>query len=397
MIEFVKYAMRTLLKQRARSILTLSGIIIGIAVIVAMVSIGEGLKYTMEETMDQLGYDMIYVMPGGLMGSLVSLTPTELVPFGLAEEKEIRTIPGVKSVSALYYGLGRVKVGQDEVNTYVIGLDDEGVEIYAGFFSIKEGRYINEDETGSVYIGSYVAHGLFERDVGIGSSIDIQGRKLRVVGILEEMGSREDDSSIYMSMTEIQNIFEAGDDITMFVVQVDSAEQVKGVALRMEERLKKIRGVKDFDIMSAEDYAGQVVQVMDILTVAMGSIASVSLLIGGVIIMNTMLMSVMERTNEIGVMKATGATDTQVIVLFLAESSIIGLVGGIMGITLGLLASKGLEMIMQFYIGSLFVTHVPLWILVGLLMFSVGIGVMSGVYPAWKAAKLDPVDALRYE
>lgn len=396
MIEYIQMPLKTLMQQKARSILTLSGIVIGIAVIVAMVSIGEGMKVTIDEQLDKVGSDKIYVMPAGLFGSH-SGPPKEYVPFGAAEEREIRTIPGVKKLAPMYFTIAQVKKGTEVQTTYVIGSNNEALELYSDFLTIKEGRLISETETDNVFIGYIVAKTMFEREVVVGDSLEVNGKKFRVVGILEEIGSTTDDSQIYMSVKAAQTLFDVGDDINFMFVQTDNKEIVGEVKQKIEDRLKKIRGGKDFDILSTEDQADQVNQILDIITFVLGGIASVSLLVGGVIIMNTMLMSVMERTKEIGVMKATGATDHQVLGIFLAESSVVGFVGGTLGIIVGILISKVIEKIAQSYMGSLFRTFVSTEVIVGALLFSVIIGSASGVYPAWKAAKLDPVEALRYE
>jgi putative ABC transport system permease protein len=396
MIEYIEMPLKTLVQRKARSILTLSGVVIGIAVIVAMVSIGEGLKVTMDEQLDKVGSDKIYVMPAGLMSGHGG-PPKEYVPFGAAEEREIRTIPGVKKMAPMYFTIAQVKKGTEEETTYVIGSNNEALELYSEYLVVKEGRLISETENDNIFIGYIVATDMFEREVVVGDSLEVSGKKFRVVGILEEIGSQADDSQIYMSVKAAQTLFDVGDDINFIFVQTDNTEIVGEVKQKIEDRLKKIRGGKDFDILSTEDQAEQVNQILDIITFVLGGIASVSLLVGGVIIMNTMLMSVMERTKEIGVMKATGATNHQVLGIFLAEASVVGFVGGTVGIIVGILISKVIEKIAQSYMGSLFKTYVSPEVIIGALLFSLIIGSASGVYPAWKAAKLDPVDALRYE
>ena len=396
MIEYIEMPLRTLIQQKARSILTLSGIVIGIAVIVAMVSIGEGLKVTMDEQLDKVGSDKIYIMPAGMMGGHTG-PPKEYVPFGAAEEREIRTIPGVKKMAPMYYTSAQVKKDAEVQTAYVLGSNNEALELYSDFLTIKEGRLIKETELDNIVIGYIIAKTMFEREVSVGESLEVNGKRFRVVGILEEIGSTTDDSSIYMSVRAAQSLFEVGDDINFIFLQTDNTEIVGEVKQKIEDRLKKIRGGKDFDILSTEDQAEQVNQILDIITFVLGGIASVSLLVGGVIIMNTMLMSVLERTKEIGVMKATGATNHQVLGIFLAESSVVGFVGGTVGIIVGILISKIIEKIAQSYMGSLFRTYVSPEVIVGALLFSLIIGSASGVYPAWKAAKLDPVEALRYE
>jgi putative ABC transport system permease protein len=396
MIEYIKYSFRNMVQRKSRTFLTLSGIVIGIAVIVAMISIGEGMRRTVNEQLDKVGADKIYVSPAGFFGGGFG-PPKEFVPFGNAELREINTIPGVKKVAPMYFASAKVKVGTEEVTANIIGGTEEGIELYREFLTLKEGRYIDETETEAVFIGYYVSKGMFEKEIRVGDYLEISGKKFRVTGIIEEIGSKPDDSQIYMSIKAAQSLFDVGDDINFIMVQADSKGVVGEVSKKIEERLKKLRGGKDFEVLTTEDQAGQINQVLDILTFVLGGIASVSLLVGGVIIMNTMLMSVIERTREIGIMKATGATNYRILGVFLAESSLVGLVGGAVGIIFGLVTSKMIEEIGQFYIGTLFETYVSVTVLIGALIFSIIVGSASGAYPAWKAAKLDPVEALRYE
>ncbi|MEE8401308.1 MAG: ABC transporter permease [Candidatus Hydrothermarchaeaceae archaeon] len=395
MIEYLEMPLKTLVQQKARSILTLSGIVIGIAVIVAMVSVTQGMRVTINEQLDKVGADKIYIMPAGLFSGQQG-PPKEYVPFGSAEEREIRTIPGVKKMAPMYFTIAQTKKGTEVQTAFVVGSTNDAIDLYSGFLTLKEGRFIKETEIDNIFIGYIVHKDMFEREVSVGESLEVSGKRFRVVGIVEEIGSRQDDSQIYMSVKAAQSLFDVGDDINFIFVQTDNLEIVGEVKQKIEDRLKKIRGGKDFDILSTEDQATQVGQILDILTFVLGGIASVSLLVGGVIIMNTMLMSVMERTREIGVMKATGATNHQVLGIFLSESVVIGFVGGGIGVLFGLLISEIIEKIAQSYI-TLFRTHTSIEVIIAAILFSVIVGSASGVYPAMKAAKLDPVDALRYE
>lgn len=395
MIEYLEMPLKTLVQQKARSILTLSGIVIGIAVIVAMVSVTQGMRVTINEQLDKVGSDKIYIMPAGLFSGQYG-PPKEYVPFGSAEEREIRTIPGVKKIAPMYFTIAQTKKGTEVQTAFVVGSNNDAIDLYSGFLTLKEGRFIKETEMDNIFIGYIVHKDMFEREVSVGESLEVSGKRFRVVGIVEEIGSRQDDSQIYMSVKAAQSLFDVGDDINFIFVQTDNTEIVGEVKQKIEDRLKKIRGGKDFDILSTEDQATQVGQILDILTFVLGGIASVSLLVGGVIIMNTMLMSIMERTREIGVMKATGATNHQVLGIFLSESVVIGFVGGSIGVLFGLLISGIIEKIAQSYI-ALFRTYTSIEFIIAAILFSVIVGSVSGAYPAWKAAKLDPVDALRYE
>ncbi|MEE8167501.1 MAG: ABC transporter permease [Candidatus Hydrothermarchaeales archaeon] len=396
MIEYIEYSLRNMVQQKSRTVLTLSGIVIGIAVIVAVISLGEGMRLTMNEQLEKVGGDMIYVMPAGIFGGGFG-PPQEFVPFGIGELREISTIPGVKKTAPMYFTTARMKKGSEENTAYIIGATEVAIELYRDFLTLKEGRYIKETETDAVFIGYYISTGMFDRDVRVGDSLKISGKKFRVVGVVAEIGSKQDDSQIYMSLKAAQLLFDVGDDINLIYVQTDNNEIVGEVSQKIEDRIKKLRGGKDFDVMTTEDSAEQVNQILDILTFVLGGIASVSLLVGGVIIMNTMIMSVIERTREIGVMKAIGATNYTILSMFLSEAALVGFFGGVLGVILGGVISKVIEIVGKAYVGTMFQTHISMELVIGAILFALILGSISGAYPAWRASKLDPVEALRYE
>lgn len=394
MIEYIEYPVKSLSKQRARTFLTLLGMIIGIAVIVAMISIGEGMKTSMDQMMDKMGADKISIFPAGVFGGGMM---KESIPFRYEELKEIERIPGVEAAAPYFYKSGTVALGNEKVEAIIGGGTEKGVEIFKEFYSLEEGRYFGDDEEGVINIGHWISHHMFDKEVHVGDSLTINGKKFRVVGVYGEIGNRGDDSSIYMPLKEAQSLYDSKNEFQAIFVLCDSEKIVDIVAQKIEDRLKKMRGGKDFDIMTTRQMAEQINRILMIVEFVLAGIASVSIVVGGVIIMNTMLMSVLERTREIGVMKATGATNTRVLSLYLVESGMVGLAGGALGVIAGSMIAKVIEIVGQEYIGSMFITVISAKLVMGALAFSLVIGSISGLYPAWRAAKLDPVEALRYE
>ncbi len=183
----------------------------------------------------------------------------------------------------------------------------------------------------------------------------------------------------------------------MMIATAEDERKVKITAERIEDELKKLRGGKDFEVATTEEFAKQIGQVLSILTFVLGGIAFISIVVGGVIIMNTMLMSVFERTQEIGILKATGAKRKTILLLFLTEAGFVGLVGGILGMIVGSVLSKTIEAVGRAYVGSVFQTIISVELIVSAVLFSFVVGAISGLYPAWQASKLVPVEALRYE
>ncbi|MFQ5975649.1 MAG: ABC transporter permease [Candidatus Hydrothermarchaeales archaeon] len=396
MLEFVELPIKTLYQQKSRTVLTLMGIVIGIAVIIAMISIGEGLKATMNENLEKMQTTQITIIPAGAFGGGMMGPPQETVPFGRNDVREIDKIPGVKETSSMYYVAATVEYKNEKKILATFGGEANVWDIYSDFFSMKEGRLLQDKDYNGINIGYLVAKDIFDREIHTGDTLKINDKKFKVVGVIDEMGSKSDDEQIYMTLKASQELFDTKD-INYIIAIADDQGVVPEVTRKIEEKLKKLRGGKDFEIMTPEDMAEQVFTILNIVTFVLAGIASISLFIGGIIIMNTMLMSVMERTREIGVMKATGASNRTVLGLFLVESGLVGFLGGAIGIVFGVGVAKVIEVIGKEFIGSMFHTQISRELVVAALLFSLIVGSVSGVYPAYKAAKMDPIEALRYE
>ncbi len=394
--EYITFAVRSLSLQKSRAALTLLGMIIGIAVIVALISLGSGMRSTIADNLEKVGADRINIYPSGLFGSF-SGPPQDVVPFSEKEIDEISRIPGVSDVQPYFFRSGEVKFRNEIEFVNVGGGTSEIFEIYSSFYSLKEGRYVKDLDDKSVNIGYRLAEGTFDTNIRVGDFIEVNGKKFEVVGIFTEIGNQQDDTTIYMPIRTAQNLYAASGEISMMIATAEDERKVKITAERIEDRLKKLRGGKDFEVATTEDFAKQINQVLGVLTFVLGGIASISILVGGVIIMNTMLMSVFERTQEIGILKATGARQNTILMLFLTEAGFVGLLGGILGFIAGASLSVIIELIGKAYVGSMFQTKITFPLIIGAILFSFIVGAISGLYPAWQASKLEPIEALRYE
>lgn len=396
MMDYLEYTIKGMVQQRARTFLTLLGMIIGIAVMVAMISIGQGMQASINDQLEKMGSDKISIFPGGAFTGGVGAVRV-FVPFSDKEMEALEQIPGVKSVNPYFLRSAVIKYGGEKKSANIGGISSKGIDVFKQFYSIKEGRYFKDYEDGVAVIGYRIQKGFFDKVVRVGDVLKINGKKFTVVGTLVEIGNMGDDSTVYLPIKSAQNLFDAKGENTMLFIVADNENVVNRVAIKAEEVLKKLRGGKDFEVMTTKKLAKKVSRVATIITFVLGGVASVSIVVGGVIIMNTMLMTVMERTNEIGVMKAVGATNMNILTLFLVESGMVGLVGGTIGVVVGTVISKMIEYVGAIYLGSSFITVVSEELVLGSLLFSVVVGSISGIYPALKAAKMHPAEALRHE
>jgi putative ABC transport system permease protein len=262
-------------------------------------------------------------------------------------------------------------------------------------FDLKGGRFFKDGEINTIVLGSMVADGYFDTDPQLKSKININGIDVRVVGILQPVGSQSEDLAIMTSIETIKGLLDNPNEITMIMVKANGDPQT--VADEIEKLLDKRHGKGLFSAMTTDQILKRIESVLSIMTFILVGIAAISLLVAAFGIMNTMLMSVLERTREIGVMKAIGATNRQVLLIFLYESIAIGIIGGVIGVLLGAGFTNILIAVFRGFTGMSMTAFINPLLLVFGVIFAVIVSVASGIYPARRAAKLDPIEALRYE
>jgi len=404
--DYFVFALRSIITRKLRSWLTIIGIFIGIATVVALIAIGQGMEAAITEEFEELGTNKIMVMGGGGSGA-ASAFGAGLASNPLTDDdlEVINDVRGVDIAGGMVSKIAGVKFGDETKVTFVSGIPtDESAEVIQDMqsFNILDGRDL-EDGDGYVAIVGYnlFYKEYYEDQVYVGDNLYIEEKKFRVVGIIDRIGNDQDDTQIIIPIDTAKELFNT-EELYAIMVNVDDGEEPAVIAERIKEDLRDYRdeeeGEESFGVQTFEQLLEQVGAVLNIVTAVLIGIAAISLLVGGIGIMNTMYTSVLERTREIGIMKSIGAKNSDVMLIFVLESGMYGLVGGGVGILFG----AGLSLIVAYAAGvalgiDYFRADLSVWLILGALLFSFVVGVISGVLPAKQASKMQPVDALRYE
>ena len=399
--DYFKLALRNLQKRKVRTWLTMIGIFISIATIFMLISLSLGLQNAVKEQFEALGTDKFFIQPAtGFLG------PPGTVGGVILTKDDVDTVKSVRGVKQVtYYLAGNAKVEFNDVIRYhmVWGVfTDNDLYIEIGNYKAEEGRFLSEGDSGVILGNHHKTKNLFGKPVNVGNKITMNDQDFKVRGILELVGNPDDDRIIIMDIGSARDFLDIPERVDWIVIQVDEGEDIIEVSERVEEKLRKSRdvteGTQDFSILTPEELLGSFQNILNIVTAFLAGVAAISLFVGGVGIANTMYTSVIERTKEIGLMKAIGAKNKDVLMIFLIESGLLGLVGAIIGVSLGYGVSKGIEYIAVNQLGTaLLQAAAPAWLVIGSLGFGFIVGAVSGTLPALKASKTNVVDALRYE
>ena len=381
-----------------RSSLTIVGVVIGIAALVALITLSNGLKHGITSQLDVFGSDEILLTPKASVGRGM---PSGYGFMTTDDIKTIKSIPQILSVDSLLQGTFRVDYGRDSKRLGVMGVgkDESSGRTAEDYFKmdIAEGRYIGDTDYKAANIGYKVAHGLFNKDITIGTSIKIDGDKYRVVGIFEEQGTLAKDRAIYVPIAALRDTIGDSKALTSVSAKVSPGADIDEMVERLKEKLKRARGKDDIGIITPKQMKERINSLLGVIDFVVISIALISLFIGALGIMNSMFTSVLQRIREIGIMKAVGAKNSQILSIFLLESSVFGFFGGMIGVLLGVVLSFGIIGIVNSF-GFIRIELLPDYVLfASAIIFSTLMGIISGLLPAIRASRLRPVDALRYE
>jgi putative ABC transport system permease protein len=397
--EIAKSAWRSLASNRARTLLTMLGMIIGVAAVVAVLGIGEGARSSVETRIRSLGANLLTVRP--LSGRSVSGVRSGTSQTLTREDAEaLSKLDGVKAVAPENSGNAQLRFLEKNKNASVVGVTGSHIEAKA--LTMAAGVPISDvdDDQRSriVVLGANIAKELYGGSSPLGSRLQVNGIAFRVVGVLTEKGSGmgSPDDSVYVPLSTHQNVLFGQDHLSTISIQSvseDKSATVKANAERLLRLRHQLRDgqADDFEVRSQTEMLETMNQVTGTFTALLGSIAAVSLIVGGIGIMNIMLVAVRERTREIGVRMAVGARRSDILLQFLFESVVVSLAGGLLGLALGYGAASLLASFGQWS------TVVPMYAMVLALGVSALVGIVFGVGPARRAAKLDPVEALRFD
>ena len=401
LIEYFKLAFRSIGKRKKRTALTMLGIFVGIAAVVALVSLGQGLQGTINAQFEKIGADKIIVQASsaGVSGEFApgQLTKREL---DLVDD-----VLGVDRSAGFLFRSANVEFNDVQRTVFLSSIPEKSreAELIVAFhtYEVSSGRLLSHKDSGKVMVGYNLAEKTsFGKNVQVGDKVLVDGVVFDVVGALKRVGDPGIDGSVVMSEKDARSVL--NDSVSFSYIVAQAGADPDSVASRIEKTIRRDRhqkdGEEDFSVQTSTELIASFNAVFNIIQVVFVGIAAISLLVGGIGIMNVMFTAVLERTREIGVMKAIGARNSDVLSLFLIESGLLGVAGGVVGIVIGALISKGVEFGANTAFGPGTITAVfPVWLVVGALLFSFVIGAVSGVLPARRASRLKPVEALRYE
>ena len=395
-------AWASLIANKMRSILTMLGIIIGVAAVIALVSIGNGVKQDIQNSISSLGSNLLMVMPGAPRTPGVRPSQGSMKSLKVSDYQAISKLDGVKAASP-YTANSYVTIYQSKNwTTTVSGVSSNFQDV--NNWTMAEGRFISsknvENRERVAVVGQTVVKNLFAGEDPVGKEIRVKNIPFRVIGVLNSKGNgtmgNDQDDTIFIPYTTAMERVEGVDYLRMVYVVANDDNGIDRLQSDIENLLRVRHGIKDtnlddFNIQNMKSIMETMEQTTGTLTLFLGAVAAISLVVGGIGIMNIMLVSVTERTREIGIRKALGATYFVIVTQFLIEAVVISLMGGLIGIALGIGASKLIGL------ASGMSTVISLPTIVLSFAFSMAIGLVFGIYPARKAAKLNPIDALHYE
>ena len=400
--EALIYILNSIKQRRLRTFLSIVSVVVGIMAIFALISFGQGLREYTNDLAKKMGTDKIIIMPRGMM------LGTGSTNFDEKDVDFIRKIKGVEEASAWMLTQAEVKnkYTKETIYPYITGFPTDKKEQRlveeVSTIKIMKGRGLKKGDILKAVLGyNYqLDNKIFKKKIKLGDKIIIKDKELEVVGFYEEVGNPQDDSNIYLTYEGFKELF-GKDNFSYIIAKADKDVDVKELSEKIKEKFRKYKGMKkgkeDFSVQTFEQILEVFGNIIIIINVILVMIALISLIVAAINIANIMYTAVLERTREIGIMKAIGAKNKDIVFLFVLEAGIIGLIGGVFGSFFGFIVSKIGEYIAQTKGLAMLKPVFPLWLILFCLGFAFFIGLISGFFPALQASKLNPSDSLRYE
>lgn len=390
----IKVAVADFKRSKVRTLLTSLGIMIGVFSVVMLIALGLGLKNYIQQQFESLGANLLMIMPGSGFSSSGGYGASMMggIEFDEKDVNNVSRIQGVKYITPLYMSAVTAEAAGEEKTSYLFGVSEDyfnsmGVKLNAGKLFTKS------DVTAKskvAVMGATLASDLFgDAENAIGKTVKFEGMRVKVTGVMEKKGGPDQDLAIIIPYKTTYNTLNPDKTFLSIYVGVASKEEVEGVKEQIKIVLEKRYDGDKFSITEQSELLSMINQIFDILNIVLVAIGSISLVVGGIGIMNIMYATVTERTKEIGVMRAIGATEKDILTQFLSEALILSVFGGILGL---LLASFIVSVVRIF-----FPAEISIFAVIITFVISSAIGIFFGVFPAKRAAKLSPIEAIRYE
>ena len=391
--DFISISLQSARNRKLRSWLTIIGIIIGVAAIIGLITVSSGLENAITDQFDKIGTNRLFVMPK--QGNLFSLGQDLTTD----DARTIERMPEFKWVTPYLIDNANIEFQKEThyrqvTSNPVDRIEERWKDID---FSVSEGRLWFPEDKYAVVVGVKFAKDMFDKKVKVNDHILINRQKFKVIGIFNEFGDPESDNMVHMPIDTARELFNKEKEVSFIELVVKDGVDLEKTAAKVSRNLKSARGNENFEVKTPQQLLEQLNVLLSIVQIIFISIAAISLVVGGIGIMNSMFTSVLERRREIGIMKAIGATNKQIMTIFLIESAMFGLIGGIIGVSLGSLGAFLVKLVASIVGFELIKISLNLWLIFFSLGFAVSIGMISGFIPAYQAAKLKPVEALRYE